>query len=402
MNEKRVVVTGMGVVSALGSGLDGLWKAIREERSGFRPLSVLDSPRCGDTVVGEVTDDPTEHSGLEAGSRSDHLAVWAAREAVADANLDALEDESRMNIGVVIGGCTGGMHETERYYRQLLRQGRMDFDLMRFDECSGPTRAIANTFGFYGVQTTVSTACSSGALAIAMAREYINEGEADVVVCGGVDSLTLLTLNGFSSLLIHDGTGCKPFDAHRRGMTLGEGAGMLVVEDFEHAVNRGARIYAEIAGAGHSCDAHHVTAPAPDGSGIRAAMARAVEDARLTPADIQYVNAHGTGTRENDDAEIKAVYALRGDNPVPLSSTKGYFGHTLGASGAIEAIVTILALQHQEAPRNLGMDTVDPVFPFSPLERTTPLGLKAALSNSVGFGGNNCSLVLTTAGNGRS
>jgi 3-oxoacyl-(acyl-carrier-protein) synthase len=230
---------------------------------------------------------------------------------------------------------------------------------------------------------------------VSLAVDVLDSGEASVVLAGGVDSLTRLTLNGFSSLLIVAAQGCKPFDVNRPGMSLGEGAGVLVLESEEHALARGARIRGFIAGAASTCDAYHATAPHPDGVGIHRAMSRALEDAGLGPKDVDYVNAHGTGTLDNDLAEGRAIMRLFRGEPPRVSSTKGFFGHALAASGAIEAIVCLLAIEHQALPANLGMDIVDPEVGFEPVRRTQPARIRVALSNSMGFGGNNCALLIS-------
>jgi 3-oxoacyl-[acyl-carrier-protein] synthase II len=230
----------------------------------------------------------------------------------------------------------------------------------RFHECSAPVDLVAEGFGLYGPSFAISTACSSGALAIATAAELIQSGQADVMLAGGTDSLSHTTWAGFHSLLLVDAQGCRPFDATRGGMSFGEGAAILILEAEEHARKRGAKILARLTGWGASCDAHHVTAPHPDGAGALAAMQSALHRAQLTPADIGYVNAHGTGTRDNDLAESKALRSLFGANVPPFSSTKRFFGHALAASGAIEAVVCIEALRRQQLPANPGFRQIDP------------------------------------------
>jgi 3-oxoacyl-(acyl-carrier-protein) synthase len=408
MTRPRIVVTGMGIVSALGGTLEQTWSALELERSGLGPLTLFSSPRCGHVPVGQVRIDPADGSGLAFGSRSDHLAAFAARRAFADAGLEpggagSGPGGSRIEpggsgidpdrAGIVLGAITGGMLFGEAYLERLIREGGADPEPMRYYECATSTDQVAGALGLDGFRVTVSTACASGGTAVSTACDALLAGEADLMVAGGVDSLTRLTLNGFSSLLIVAPEGCRPFDAARNGMSLGEGAGMLVLETEAHARARGARIHAVVAGYGSTCDAHHASAPAADGSGMLRAMQRALEAAGLTPADVDYINAHGTGTVDNDLAEGRAITALFGDTVPLVSSTKRFFGHTLAAAGAIEAIVSILALKHQRVPPNIGLNEVDPSVGFMPVMRARDAALEGVMSNSLGFGGNNCSLV---------
>ena len=412
---RRVVVTGTGIVSALGWTLEETWAAIEAGRSGLGPLTLFPAPRCGHLPVGEVRGDVASRSGLPDGSRSDHLAVYAARQAAIQAGIDrqaAIQagidrpgafDPDR--AGVVLGALTGGMLLGEEYLEGLLREGAADVAPLRYYECASSADRVAAALELDGFRTTVSTACASGCTAIATACDAIRAGEADLMLAGGVDSLTRLTLNGFASLLIVAPEGCRPFDAARNGMSLGEGAGMLVLEAEEHARARGARILARIEGYAATCDAHHASAPAPNGTGILRAMRLALDAAGMGPDRIDYLNAHGTGTVDNDLAEGQAIEALFGDRPPLLSSTKRFFGHTLAAAGAIEAIVAILALEHQRVPPNLGLDEVDPALRLQPVREVRPARLEVVMSSSLGFGGNNGVLVIgrgDTVGGGAS
>jgi 3-oxoacyl-(acyl-carrier-protein) synthase len=390
------VISGMGIVSAAGWSQEEVWAAIEEERSGLGPLTLFPSPRCGHVRVGEVKGRLTHR-----GSRTDGLAVYAARQAFAEAGLDSLSREARERVAIALGTTTGGMLDTEVFLQGILREHRMDLRLLRHHECASPANAIARALGLGGFRATVSTACASGATAIALGCDLLESGQADIVLAGGADSLTRLTLNGFCSLLNVAPEGCRPFDAQRGGMSLGEGAGILVLEKEESAVARGANIRGRIAGWGSTCDAYHVTAPTPDGSGARQAMALALQRAGMRPEQVDYVNAHGTGTWENDEAEARAIVQLF-DRRLPLvSSTKAFFGHTLAAAGAIEAIVCILALERQRAPANLGLRCADPRIGFAPVPHTQQARIEAAMSNSLGFGGNNCSLILCRPDPGR-
>lgn len=393
----RIAVTGMGMVSAVGWTLDETWDAIVHGHSGLRTLSLFESERCGKLPVGEVPGDPAARSGLAGGSRSDHLAVWAARQAWADAGLGASAFAADRGA-VVLGALTGGMLFTEEFLARLLRDQRADASNLADRACCNATDRVAELFGLGGFRSTVSNACASGGAALGLGCDLIEAGEADVVLAGGVDSLNRIVLNGFNSLKLVSPDGCRPFDADRKGMSVGEGAGVLVLESEARAAARGARVRAWLAGRGNTCDAHHVSAPQPEGRGLHQAMRLALEGAGLAPGAVDYINAHGTGTADNDPAEAKAIHGLFGDTPPAVSSTKRFFGHTLAAAGAIEAIVTVLALERQAIPPNLGLRTVDARIPFAPVAEYRPAKLDVALSTSLGFGGNNSAVLFRRRG----
>jgi len=393
MTLPNVVVTGMGIVTSIGWSPEEVQESILNKRCGFRGISCLDSPLFKGTLAGEVLGDPAAKSGLAEGSRSDHLALYAARQAFVAAGLEGLTEDVKAEIGIALGITTGGLSTTEVYLDQLLTEGDSDIAQMRFHECSTPVATISRELGLFGIQTSVSNACASSANALALGREFIQSGEAEVVLAGGVDSLSRLTVNGFNSLLVYDPDGCRPFDENRSGMTLGEGAGFVILESEAHANARDARTLAHFVGAGSSFDGFHITSPSPDGSAIHDAMSKALADAGRVPSDIDYINAHGTGTLDNDASEGEAIQRLfDGDVPV-VSSTKGYCGHTLAAAGAVESILCILAMEHGVAPPNLGIENVDPAFRFDPIREPIETGLNTVMTNSIGFGGNNCSLI---------
>jgi 3-oxoacyl-[acyl-carrier-protein] synthase II len=389
-----VVVTGLGAVSAVGWTLEEMWSALLEGRGGLGRLTLFPSERCGGLPVGEVRGDVEARSGLARGSRSDHLAVWAARTALVDAGLDGGVGFEAERAGVVLGALTGGMVFIEACLERLQRDGVAEAGRLEEIACCGSTEAVAGALGLEGPRTTVANACASGATAISVGCDLLETGEADLVLAGGVDSLNRVLLNGFNSLMLVAPDGCRPFDVDRRGMTIGEGAGVLVLELEARARARGARVRAVVAGRGNSCDAHHVTAPHPEGAGLERAMRQALAASGLEPGDVGYVNAHGTGTRDNDVAEARALRALFGGEPPPVSSTKRFFGHTMAAAGALEAIVSILALEHQVLPPNLGLRAVDPEVGFEPVREARPARIEAAMSSSLGFGGQNGVLLL--------
>jgi len=387
------VITGLGIVTAAGCGVDEVWAAITSGTSGLKPLSLFQSPRYGQMLVGEIQHDLSELGAPLRASRSDKLGWLAAREAVQSSKINLQNCADR--AGIVLGCSVGGSYDSEHFLTSLIKQGKIRARPTRFHECHSAVDLIANDFGLFGPGMTIATACSSGALAIATAAELIMAGEADVMLAGGADSLSLMTWGGFNALLLTDAAGCRPFDATRSGMTLGEGAAMLVIESEESAQKRGATILARLVGWGASCDAHHATAPHPEGAGALAAMQSALRRANLDAAAIDYVNAHGTGTRDNDLAEAKALKKLFGATVPPFSSTKRFFGHALAASGAIEAVLCVEALRRQELPPNPGFATPDAAIGLEPVTALRPSALTNVMSNSLGFGGNNAALIFS-------
>ena len=391
---RHPVITGLGVIASPGCGVNTIWEAVTNHRDGLKPLTLFPSPRHSTDQVGEVSLDLLKHGAPRNASRGDRLGWLAAREAIQSAALppEAFGDRA----GIIFGSSVGGSFDSERFLIQLMKEGRFRPRPTRFHECHSTADLIADSFGLYGPSMTISTACSSSALAIAAAAEMIQSGEADVMITGGADSISRMTWGGFHALLLVDGLGCRPFDATRGGMSLGEGAGVLVLEAEETALRRGAKILARLSGWGASCDAHHVTAPHPEGAGALTAMRTALRRAGLDAAQIDYVNAHGTGTRDNDLAESKALKSLFGERVPPFSSSKRFFGHSLAASGAIEAVVCVEALRHQLMPANPGFKGIDPVIGLIPVQQTTAAKLTHVMSNSFGFGGNNAVLVFST------
>lgn len=393
MSARHPVITGLGLVTAAGCGLKPVWAAIASGTCGLKPLSLFPSPRYGQRLAGEIREDLSRLGAPVRGSRSDRLGWLAAREAIESAGINFTNGAER--TGLVLGCSVGGSFDSEQFPLGLIKHGRMRPRPARFHPCASSVDFIADSFGFHGPSFAIATACSSGALAIAAAAELIQTGEADVMLAGGTDSLSRMTWGGFHSLLLVDAAGCRPFDANRAGMCLGEGAGVVILEAEETAHGRGASILARLSGWGASCDAYHATAPHPEGAGALAAMQNALRRAGLSPADIDYVNAHGTGTRDNDLAESKALKALFGERVPPFSSTKRFFGHSLAASGAIEAVVCVEALRRQQLLPNAGFETEDAALGLKPVVQLQSAKLAHVLSNSFGFGGNNAALVFS-------
>ena len=384
----RIAVTGAGIICSIGRNQSEVWESIVAARAGIAKFARFPNDAFPTDIAAQAEIVPSlSPRGTNRLSRTDLLAVIAAKEALAQAGDVPLE-----RAVISTGTSTGGLLEGEDYYIRRLSVGRRRARASRVlqQPTSAPSDAVARTLGLGGGAVSNATACASAGAAIGLGADYIRAGYADVAIAGGSDALCRLTYSGFNVLQAVDPEPCSPFGATRKGITLGEGAGYLVLERWDDAIARGATILAELAGYGASCDAHHPTAPAEDGRGAEAAMRGAMAEARV--ASVDYVNAHGTGTLLNDSAETKAIIAALGTN-VPVSSSKSYFGHTLGASGAVEAVVTVLALQHQIAPPTLRLhqsadDCSLDYIPHTP----RPLAMTNVLSNTFGFGGSNVSL----------
>lgn len=394
--KREAVITGAGIISSAGACAGETWQSLKEGRDGLRPFSLFPSAKYSGMPSGQLPADLSALSGLTAGSRPDHLAVAAARQAFSQSFPEGrAPDPAR--AGVLLGACVGGMADSEVFLERLLRDGKQDTGLLHFHECASSADAVAGTLGLFGPCETVSTACSSGSNAICLAADLILSGEADIMLAGGTDSLSRLTVNGFGSLLLIDPQGCRPFDEGRKGMSLGEGAAVLTLESAGSAARRNARVLARLSGWAATCDAHHATAPSPDGEGIQRAIRRALDAAGLAPRDIHYINAHGTATPDNDRAEAAAIRAVFGEEMPPVSSIKRMFGHTFAAAGAIEAVACLLALQNQALPPNAGLGRPDPACPVKIQKDFAARALSNVMSLSLGFGGNNNCLILSAA-----
>ena len=418
MNERRVVVTGMGLVTPLGVGLDTVWQRLLNSQSGAGRIKKIDTTDLTVNIACEVplgdgapdfnADDwvlPKEQR------RVDDFIIFglsAAEQALADAGWKPEGEESRLRTGILVGSGIGGLPSIEAAAITLHERGprRISPFFIPGSLINLLSGNISIKYGFKGPNHAVVTACSTGAHAIGDAARLIMLDDADVMVAGGAEAaICRLGMAGFAAckalstgFLDEPARASRPYDKQRDGFVMGEGSGIVVLEELEHAKARGARIYAEVAGYGLSGDAHHITAPAPDGDGGYRAMEAALRRAKLNPGDIDYVNAHGTSTPLGDEIEVNAVKRLFGDavNAMSMSSTKSAIGHLLGAAGSVEAIFSILAMTQGVAPPTLNLDepsdglNID-LVPHSPKERT----IRAVLSNSFGFGGTNASLVLT-------
>ncbi len=376
MSSKPVYICGTGIISPLGTGPAATEKALRENRSAIRPLTLFSLLHGPPLPVGQVSG-PDERSSLP---RTHTLALIAARQ--------ALEGYDRPPDAIIIGTTTGGILTTE----QLLQTNEQEKALYRYHGLHTVADCLAEDCNCAGPAIVTSTACSSGAVALAMALKLLRSGAVKTILAGAVDSLSRLTYFGFHSLRLVDQAGCKPLDLNRQGMAVAEGAAMLLLSTEKFNTN----CTSELLGAGLSCDAYHSAAPHPEGQGAFVAMQNALADAGLNPEDIGYINLHGTGTPDNDLAESKAVRRLFSPLP-PLSSIKGALGHSLAASGAIEAVVSTIIISRGLIPANTGLLEVDPALGLNPPTMALEQPIQAVLSNSFGFGGNNGSLVIGKA-----
>jgi 3-oxoacyl-[acyl-carrier-protein] synthase-1 len=397
MSQNRsVLITGCGIVSAIGQDCGQVLDSLLQVRTGVGPLKYL---RTGHTEfpVGEVklSDEEMERlMGIAPGTPTTRTALMgmiALHEALGQAGLSR---DDLKECGFVNGTTVGGMDKSEQYYLDFIENDSRNAYISTHD-CGSCSEMIADRFGSFKMITTISTACSSAANAIEMAADMIRLGEADIVVAGGSECITKFHLNGFNSLMILDHKQCRPFDAGRAGLNLGEGAAFVVLEEAGHAAARNAKAMARLSGYGNACDAFHQTASSPDGEGAYLAMSKALKEAGLKPSDIDYVNAHGTGTPNNDESESQAMMRVFGKDLPPVSSTKGMTGHTTSASGSIETVICILALKNGFLPVNYGFSNPmeNGIVPNMDLHKGCKL--RHVLCNSFGFGGNDSSLVIS-------
>ena len=387
----KVVITGMGVVSALGVGAERHVLALRSGKSGIAEVRFLPT-KHHEFPVGEApfhNEEFRRKLNLPEGrrySRTSLLGIAALREALAQGHL-----LDRQGLALISGTTVGGMDVTEQFFPEPVPD--LDRDI---HDCGASTNDIADNCGCFDHTSTVSTACSSAMNALIMGKLLIENGERDIVVAGGAEALSLFHLNGFKSLMILDTQRCRPFDKTRAGLNLGEGAAYLVLESESSATARGAEILGVLSGVGNACDAHHQTASSEDGEGAYRAMSQALSDAGLSPSDIDYVNAHGTGTPNNDASESAALRRVFGEHLPPVSSTKSYTGHTTSASGSIEAAFCLMALQNGFVPVQPEFENPDEqcVAPVSG-SNAISADLRHVMCNAFGFGGNDSSIILS-------
>ncbi len=387
-----IAVSGIGCLCAAGENLEQCMESLFAGRQQSAPPVRFSSSHPVTYPVFEIPDHFTV-AGCDHKSeilRTAQLAVTAAGEALCNAGWSqAMMREKR--VGVCIGTTVGSAMNNEGFYREFLRGHHPDMNAIKRFLNSNPAQVIARQFGLTGPCQTVVNACSSGTDAIGLGAFWIRSGICDAVVAGGADALCRVTYNGFISLMITDESICRPFDAYRKGLNLGEGAAVLVLESEALCRARKQPARAMALSYGSACDAYHLTAPAPDGSGLKQALSSALTACNKTAADIGFINAHGTGTPDNDRVESEVLYEMLPG--VPFLSTKGCTGHTLGAAGAIEAAFTVACLEAQKIPPSAGFTTPDPALPWSPVQYETVVNGSIAISQSLAFGGNNAVLV---------
>jgi len=412
---RRVVVTGLGAITSLSCKVEDLWVRVCNGESGIRTIERFDTSRFRSRFGGEIRNWSTEgYLGLKESKRLDRFVRYAlvgAIDAVRDAGLDCSREDP-YRCGVIFGSGIGGLEELEIQHARLLQKGPEKVSAFTIPKLivNAASGQISIQFGFRGPTEAVVTACASASNAIGDTFRMLQRGEIDVGITGGSEAaVTPLGISGFGAMRAlsernDDPPGAsRPFDAHRDGFVLSEGAGVLVLEELEHAKARGARIHAELLGYGASSDGNHITQPDRDGVGAARAMARAIEDARLDPQDVGYVNAHGTSTVLGDEAETVAIKVVFKEHArsLSISSTKSQLGHLLGASGGVELVLTILAVQRGVIPPTINYTTPDPAcdLDYTP-NQARERKLEAAMSNSFGFGGHNACLVVGRLRNG--
>ena len=397
---QKVYITGTGIISSIGNDVESTFTSLVEERSGIAGITLLETTLKDKFPLAEVkmtSRELLEHAGL--GDRKDLtrtalLGMIAAREAIRSAGI---EDISECRTGLVSATTVGGMDRSENFYKEFLsnpKKGRL-IDIVNHD-CGDSTERIAEFTGIRDYMTTISTACSSSANSIMFGAQLIKAGFLDRVVAGGTDSVTKFTLNGFNTLMILDKNPCRPFDENRQGLTLGEGAAFVVLESEASVQRRQKTILATLSGYGNANDAYHQTASSPEGTGAFLAMQKALQLSGLSPEEIDYVNVHGTGTQNNDLSEGIALQNIFAGKVPPFGSTKSYTGHTLGAAGAVEAVISVLSIRHGVLFPNLRFGTPMKELNLTPVTKVMKgIEVRNVLSNSFGFGGNNSTLILS-------
>ena len=404
---RRVVVTGLGAVTPIGNSVEAFWSSVKQEKTGFAPITRFDTENYKVKLAAEVKEfDPEKYMDKKAARRMEQFcqfAVAAASEAIADAGLD-MEKEDPYRVGCSIGSGVGSLQALERECERLAQKGPsrvspLFVPMMISNMAAGN---VSIRFGLKGKSLNVATACATGTNSIGEAFRAIQYGDADVMAAGGTESaVTPVSIAGFSALTAlsecEDPERCSiPFDRERSGFVMGEGAGVVILEELEHARKRGAHIYAEVLGYGCSSDAYHITSPAEDGSGAARAMKNALEDGGVRPQDLTYINAHGTGTHHNDLFETRAVKLAFGEHAyrLKINSTKSMIGHLLGAAGAVEFITCVKEVEEGFLHRTAGLKEPDEEMDLNYCMQSYTEDVPYALSNSLGFGGHNAGILI--------
>lgn len=404
---RRVVVTGLGAVTPIGNNVDDFWASVKAGKIGFDHITKFDTTDYKCHIAAELKDfNPQDFMDRKAAKRMEpfsQYAVAAAKQAIDDSGLD-IEKEDPYMVGCAIGSGIGSLRAMERETQKLYEKGpnRVNPLLVPLMICNMAAGNVSIQFGLKGKSINDVTACATGTNTIGEAYRSIQYGEADVMVAGGTEgSVCPIGIAGFTALTalstVDDPTKCSlPFDKNRSGFVMGEGAGVVILEELEHAKARGAKIYAEVVGYGCSSDAYHITSPQEDGAGAARAMTNAMSDAGVTPADVKYINAHGTGTHHNDLFETRAIKLAFGDEAANLkiNSTKSMIGHLLGAAGAVEFITCVKEIQDGFIHKTVGYETPDEEIDLNYCKDSYEEPVEYALSNSLGFGGHNASILL--------
>lgn len=406
--KNRVVVTGMGAITPIGNDVESYWNGLKNKKLGFGPITYFDTTEYKAKLAAEVKDFVAkEYMDVKAAKRMElfcQFAVAASKEALEDSGID-MEKEDPYRVGVAVGSGIGSLQAMEREHKKLLEKGpgRVNPLLVPMMISNMAAGNVGIQFGLKGKSINVVTACATGTHSIGEAFRSIQYGEADVMVAGGTEaSITPIGVAGFSALTAlttsdNPVRASIPFDKERSGFVMGEGAGVVVLESLEHALARNAKIYAEVAGYGATCDAYHITSPIEDGSGAAKAMTVAIADAGLTPNDIDYINAHGTSTHHNDLFETMAIKTALGDHAydVKINSTKSMIGHLLGAAGGVEFIACVKSIQDGFVHATVGLEIDDEECDLDYVKgEGVSMNVNYALSNSLGFGGHNATLLV--------
>ncbi len=405
---RKVVVTGIGMISPLGTGTEKTWEGLLDGRSGIGKITQFDSTGFPCQIAGEVQDFEVDRfieiKEQKKMDRFIHLGIAAAIMAMDDSKLKITKDNAE-RVGVIVGSGMGGLSTIERYHSVILEKGPKKvtpffIPMVIINLAAGQ---IAIRFGVKGPNSAVATACASGTHSIGDAFRIIQRGEVDAVIAGGTEAvISPLGVGGFTAMRAlstrnnEPERASRPFDKDRDGFVMGEGAGILILEEMEHAVNRGARIYAELIGYGMTGDAYHFTTPSPNGEGAARCMQAALMDSGIKPEEVNYINAHGTSTKYNDELETAAIKKIFGKHAYKLavSSTKSMTGHLLGASGGLEGVITVLSIFNNIAPPTINLENPDPECDLDYVPHKARLmDISVAMSNSFGFGGTNASIV---------
>jgi 3-oxoacyl-[acyl-carrier-protein] synthase II len=392
----EIYITGMGIVTGIGNNAGETLNALRENKSGIGKINFLNTIHDIPCAEVQLTDEQLKeklHIPLEeVVTRTALIGIMAAKEALLQAKLNM---DGKKRVAFINGTTVGGMEKSELFYFDFLENDTRN-EYIEAHDCGACTERIADYFGGFSYVSTPSTACSSAANALMLGANLIDAGVVDIAVAGGSECITKFHLNGFKSLMILDDEICSPFDQNRSGLNLGEGAAFLVLESSKTLKERNVEALCKLSGYGNACDAFHQTASSPEGNGAFLAMQAALQMAGIKPSDVDYINAHGTGTPNNDESEGQAIVRVFGTKPPYVSSTKSLTGHTTSASGGVEAVISILAMDHHFIPANFNFKQKMDSLPFEPVKDVLEgIDIHHILSNSFGFGGNNSSLLFS-------